>query len=244
MTGITCSRIASANPAISSAVSPFVRSATRKPAIWAGVSSPSMIEPISSRASARERWWPSSSSWIAGPTITPAPGSSSPSSGPSGVSTLSGWNWTPSIGNVVVPNTHHLAVCRVRGDRELGRDARVLPASGTDRPRPRPGGPRRRRGRRGESCWPCRAATAWHGRRCRRRPRRSAWWPRQTPSVGIVGPSALISSIETPAVSGRPGPGETTSRSNPAARAASTVIASFRTVTTSAPSSSNRCTRL
>ena len=79
VTGTTCSRIASAKPAISSAVSPFVRRATRNPAIWAGVSSPSMTEPISSRASARERWCPSSRSWIAGPTITIAPGSSSPS---------------------------------------------------------------------------------------------------------------------------------------------------------------------
>ena len=77
VTGTTCSRIASAKPAISSAVSPFVRRATRKPAIWAGVASPSMIEPISSCASSRERWCPSSSSWIAGPTITG--GSSSPS---------------------------------------------------------------------------------------------------------------------------------------------------------------------
>ena len=51
----TCSRIASAHPAISSAVSPFSRSATRKPPIWACVASPAMIEFITSRASlARE----------------------------------------------------------------------------------------------------------------------------------------------------------------------------------------------
>ena len=66
----TCSRIASAQPAISSAVSPFGRSATRKPPIWAGVASPRMIVFIASRASSRERSRPSSSCasacWITG----------------------------------------------------------------------------------------------------------------------------------------------------------------------------------
>ena len=67
-TGRTCSRIASAQPAISSAVSPFTRNATRKPPICAGVASPRMISSITSRACSRGRSCPSSSSasaaWI------------------------------------------------------------------------------------------------------------------------------------------------------------------------------------
>ncbi|HVM69143.1 MAG TPA: hypothetical protein VM204_04825, partial [Gaiellaceae bacterium] len=66
-TGSTCSRIASAQPAISSAVSPFARSATRKPAICACVASPRMISSITSRARARPSERPSrrsrSASW-------------------------------------------------------------------------------------------------------------------------------------------------------------------------------------
>ena len=53
-TASTCSRIASAHPAISSAVSPFMRNATRNAEICAGVASPLMIVPIAERASARE----------------------------------------------------------------------------------------------------------------------------------------------------------------------------------------------
>ena len=75
-TGSTCARIASAQPAISSAVSPFARSATRKPPICAGVASPPMISPITSRASSRERSWPSSSCWIARWIIRRQPGGS------------------------------------------------------------------------------------------------------------------------------------------------------------------------
>ncbi len=64
-TGSTWARIASAHPAISSALSPFARRATRKPPIWAGVASPAMISPITSRAWSRPRSWPSRSVWIA-----------------------------------------------------------------------------------------------------------------------------------------------------------------------------------
>ena len=94
-TATTCSRIASAQPAISSAVSPFSRSATRKPPICAWVASPAMIALITSRASSRVRSWPSSSrasaSWITSPSRK-----FRASAGPSGVSTDSGWNCTPS----------------------------------------------------------------------------------------------------------------------------------------------------
>ena len=67
-TGRTCSRMASAQPAISSMVSPLSRSATRNPPICADVASPRMISPIASRASDRDRSRPSSrrakASWI------------------------------------------------------------------------------------------------------------------------------------------------------------------------------------
>src|SRR5919204_653579 len=76
-TGRACSRIASAQPAISSAVSPFARSAIKKPAIWAGVASPLMIEPMTARASSRERSRPSSSPASACWITRAPPGSSS-----------------------------------------------------------------------------------------------------------------------------------------------------------------------
>ena len=73
----TCSRMASAQPAISPARSPLSLSATRKPPICAGVASPLMIWFITSRASGRVRSRPSSScasaSWI---VTTFPPGSS------------------------------------------------------------------------------------------------------------------------------------------------------------------------
>ena len=60
VTGTTRARIASANPAISSAVSPLARKATRNPAICAGVASPSITADMTSRASPRVRSRPSS----------------------------------------------------------------------------------------------------------------------------------------------------------------------------------------
>jgi len=55
----TRSRIAIANPASSSTVSPRIRRATRSAASWAGVASPSMTEPIASRATSRSSVRPS-----------------------------------------------------------------------------------------------------------------------------------------------------------------------------------------
>ena len=75
--------------------------------------------------------------------------------------------------------------------------------------------------------------------------------PRQTPSSGIPRSAAtLIVSTETPALSGLPGPGETTmprrSAASSSARAStsSRVIASLRTTRTSAPAASSAWTRL
>ncbi len=72
-----------------------------------------------------------------------------------------------------VAHAHHLAVRRVRRDRELRRHGerceRVV-APDLDLGR---GGLRRRRGRRARSCSTCRAGAPSPGRRCRRTPRRS-----------------------------------------------------------------------
>ena len=56
---------------ISSTDSPFARSAIKRPPICAGVAPPSMIWPITSAISARDRCWPASARLIAG-TITAA----------------------------------------------------------------------------------------------------------------------------------------------------------------------------
>jgi len=50
-----CRRIAAAAPAISSAVSPFIRRATANPAIWAAVASPAMMMSMARDDSSRER---------------------------------------------------------------------------------------------------------------------------------------------------------------------------------------------
>ncbi len=49
--------IASTSPVISSMVSPLARSATAKPAIWAGVASPPRISPIAQPAWSAVRSW-------------------------------------------------------------------------------------------------------------------------------------------------------------------------------------------
>src|SRR6185295_12087305 len=54
-------RIARAQPAISSTVSPFILRAVRKAAIWAGVAAPSMISPVAAAASSAERDVPAAS---------------------------------------------------------------------------------------------------------------------------------------------------------------------------------------
>ncbi len=58
------------------------------------------------------------------------------SAGPSGVSTDSGWNWTPTIGNVRVAHRHHLAVVcvcrRLEHVRQARRRERVV-AAGVER---------------------------------------------------------------------------------------------------------------
>ena len=60
----------------------------------------------------------------------------------------------------------------------------------------------------------CRAAARAPGRPSRRTTTPSAWWPRQTPSIGWArSAQASIIAIDTPASSGVPGPGETSTPS-------------------------------
>ena len=63
------------------------------------------------------------------------------------------------------------------------------------------------------------------------------WCPRQTPSVGTVGPKRRTTSVEMPASAGVRGPGEMTMRSGAIASISPSVTASLRTTVTSAPSS-------
>ena len=132
---------------------------------------------------------------------------------------------------LAVTHAHHLAVRRVRGHGELGgnvgRGERVV-APDLDLVRqPRVDAEAVVRDR-------ARLAVQQRLRLARprpRTPRRSPGGRGRRPASASSARARRISSIETPALSGRPGPGETTSRSKPPARASSTVIASFRTVT-------------
>src|SRR3954454_5353462 len=64
-TGVASSRIVEASPASSSTVSPFVRSAIRKAAIWVSDALPSMITRRTLEASSIDRSWPDASASIA-----------------------------------------------------------------------------------------------------------------------------------------------------------------------------------
>ena len=59
--GLAAASIASAMPETSSTVSPLARSATTKPATWAGVASPAKTWPIAQRACSPVRSWPATS---------------------------------------------------------------------------------------------------------------------------------------------------------------------------------------
>ena len=71
-----------------------------------------------------------------------------------------------------------------------------------------------------------------------------AWWPRQTPRIGIVPPSCLTSGTEMPASEGVQGPGEITIAAGAIVATSWTVIRSFRKTSTSTPNSPRYWTRL
>ena len=63
------------------------------------------------------------------------------------------------------------------------------------------------------------------------------WWPRQTPRTGVSEPKWRITSLDIPAFSGVPGPGDTTILLGASSAISSSVVWSLRTTLTSAPSS-------
>ena len=65
VTGVAFDRMTLAAPVISSNVSPFIRSAVMKPAIWASVASPDIISFMASVISASVKFSPSTTFWIA-----------------------------------------------------------------------------------------------------------------------------------------------------------------------------------
>ena len=101
VTGTTCARMASAQPAISSAVSPFARRATRKPAVWDGVASPDMISSMAALRLGRVEIVAVEQLGDRLLDHRVASRKFRSRSRPSGsVSTDSGWNCTPSTGSV------------------------------------------------------------------------------------------------------------------------------------------------
>ena len=189
--GSTCSRIASAQPAISSAVSPFARSATRKPAIWAGVASPRHDRVhrrarLLARRGRGRRGAGASACWITGvPALQEVarerrarPGSAPTRDGTGRRRPAARGGARPSPRRrcgVAVETSSTSGIAR-RRERVVARPPRT---SGQAREEPA-----RRRGARG-------LALPWTSSRAQPTspPKTStiAWWPRQTPSVGIVG---------------------------------------------------------
>ena len=199
----TCFRIASAQPAISSGVSPFSRSATRKPPICAEVASPRMISSITPWACARLSDRPSSRSasaaWITG-------GNSAGGRARAASARSRGGTGRPR--SEARGGGRPSPLRRGCGPRSRARPARVWPqASGSGRRSGPVEAPRRRPCRRARplEALPCRSARAWPTSP----PNAStiAWCPRQTPSVGTRGPSRRISSTRDAGVDGPAGAG-------------------------------------
>ena len=116
-------------------------------------------------------------------------------------------------------------------DLEARGQARALRrrASGSGSPRTGSAGPRRRPGRRGGSATSCRGPAP--GARTTTPPNTSpiAWWPRQTPRIGMRSAHATDHrASRCPASAGVPGPGDTTMPAGARRSISSTVIASFR----------------
>ena len=63
------------------------------------------------------------------------------------------------------------------------------------------------------------------------------WWPRHTPSTGVVAPSLRTTSVEMPASRGVHGPGEMITCDGASASTSSIDFSSLRHTTASPPSS-------
>ena len=100
VSGTARARIARAKPTTSSSVSPRAAIAPRSAPIWAGVASPSMIEPMAAAASSSASRSPRATfaRWRLMLTFAPRPRKLRSRSLPAVVRMLSGWNCTPSSG--------------------------------------------------------------------------------------------------------------------------------------------------
>ena len=151
-TGVASARIVAARPATSASVSPFVRSAMRNPAICVSDDLPGHDAPqdlarllllqVAARGHGVDgRRQRGVRHQRAGPSRKFAS-----SRAPSGVSTDSGWNWTPSAGSVAVADAHdhpaagarHLEIVaqgvRVDDERVVAPHRQRRAEAGVDRP--------------------------------------------------------------------------------------------------------------
>ena len=216
-----------ASPAISSAVSPFIRRPIANAAICDGVASPSTMSSMAAAASVSRSERPSTTltiiSLMAIIGYLPAgierrrrrpasPVDAATTSRkfwsrilPPSVKIDSGWNWTPYSGSSRWRRPMTSAVCRLGvDDQAVGQGARGRPpASGSGRPGTGSACPRRGRHRRGGSCevLPCSSS----GALTILAPYAAAmaWWPRQTPRIGSLPTNRSMTAMQTPASSGR-----------------------------------------
>ena len=140
---------------------------------------------------------------------------------PPWVSTDSGWNCTPSIGSVAVPHRHHHAGLGPRRSPRSRRAAssrqhgeRVVPGRGE-----RVGQPgEHARARRGAPARSCRAAAPAPGSTVPPNAAPIAWWPEaHAEDRQLARRTRLIRSMQMPARSGVPGPGESRTPAAPSA---------------------------
>ena len=161
-------RIVRAKPTTSAGRSPFMASAMSSAAICDGCARPSMISSIAAAASSAVRSCRRCSFSSSAGNIT-APGNCAAACLPSPVSTDSGWNWTPWIGNcrcrtpMSVPSSVRAETSSASGSGSRDDQRVIAPGRRTAATRPR-----RRRGRRAGSSRPCRASAAARGRPRRR----------------------------------------------------------------------------
>ena len=243
-TGSTCARIASAQPAISSAVSPFSRNATRKPPICAGVASPDMIVFITSRACVAAEVAAVEQLVERVLDHGVAPEEVLRELAPDRRQHRLGMELHAVDRQLAVAHRHHLAVGCGRRDLEAVGDRRSPRASGSGRRGSPRAGRRRCRGRRERPSSPCRGRARARGRPRRRRPRRS---PGGRGRRRASAPGRRTRARPPPTRPRPPGgPGRARSRraTAPSPPPPSTVISSLRRTTTSAPSSPKRCARL
>ena len=178
-------------------------------------------------------------------TVRHRPGSCCSRPLPSGVSTDSGWNWTPSAGSSRWRIAIRTPPPRAVTSKHVGQVAGRRRASGSARRSAAPAA--RRRAPRAVVLDLGRLAVDGHvaddlaAERLRERLVAEADAERRDRRPRG---SARIASTEMPASSGVHGPGETTTRSEPRSSSSSTSRASLRTTSSSAPSSPRYWTRL